>query len=173
MSNKRARPRIGRDAPAGALLEVEASMPQSPDPRAPGAAIGVSEALIARLVETFYERVRRDPLIGPIFDETVEDWGAHLGRLGDFWSSVTLMSGRYKGKPIPAHAKLPGMGAAHFARWLALFRDTARDVCPLQAAALFIDRAERIANSLQVGIAFVRQSTDPQGSLAGEEPAQV
>ncbi len=148
-------------------------MPQSPDPRAPGVAIGVHEAMIAELVGTFYERVRRDPLLAPIFDEAVEDWGVHLGRMRDFWSSVTLMSGRYKGKPIPAHAKLPGIGAAHFSRWLGLFRDTARDVCPPQAAALFVDRAERIADSLQLGIAFHRQSAGSHGSLAGEESAQV
>ncbi len=147
-------------------------MPQVLDPRAPGSGLGVTEAMIAELVGTFYARVRSDPLLGPIFDGAVEDWDLHLGRMRDFWSSVTLMSGRYKGKPIPTHARLPEIGAAHFSRWLTLFRETARDVCPSQAAALFIDRAARIAESLQLGIAFHRQNTRPHGSNEAQEMAQ-
>jgi hemoglobin len=158
-------------------LQKEAKMRQLPDPRAPGSATGVSENLIADLVSTFYERVRRDPLLGPVFNDAVDDWPAHLGRMRDFWSSVTLMSGRYKGKPIPAHAKLRAIEAAHFTHWLALFRETACDVCPPQAAALFIDRAERIAESLQVGVALQRQSISPHALdpiLADKpEPAQA
>ncbi len=132
------------------------------DPRAPGSAAGVSEAMIAKLVDAFYERARSDPLLGPVFDRTLEDWSDHLGRMRDFWSSVTLMSGRYKGKPIPAHVKLPDIGAAHFNRWLELFRETAREVCSPPAAALFAERAERIADSLQLGIAFHRQGAAPR-----------
>lgn len=147
----------------------------SPDPRAPGFDIGVTEAMIERLVAEFYDRVRRDPLLGPVFDEAVEDWDLHLDRMRNFWSSVMLMSGRYKGKPIPAHAKLPGLKGAHFSRWLALFGETAWDVCPTEPAALFIDRAERISESLQLGIALHRQNASPHRSCAAEEPeaAQV
>lgn len=119
--------------------------------------------------------MRRDPLLGPVFNDAVEDRPEHLGRMRDFWSSVALMSGRYKGKPIPAHAKLRGIEAAHFTRWLALFRETACDVCPPQAAALFIDRAERIAESLQLGVALNRQSISPHALIPAEnsEPTQV
>jgi hemoglobin len=115
--------------------------------------------MIAELVDAFYARVRADTLLGPVFDGAVKDWSDHLGRMRDFWSSVTLMSGRYKGKPIPAHVKLADIGAAHFERWLDLFFETAREVCPPQAAAVFASRAERIAESLQLGIAFHRQSS--------------
>ena len=66
------------------------------------------------------------------------------------------MTGRYKGKPVPAHAKLPGITGRHFAQWLALFAKTARDVCPPAAAELFIDRSKRIAHSLQFAIALHR-----------------
>ena len=94
--------------------------------------------------------------MGPIFEAAVEDWEAHLAKLCDFWSSVVLMSGRYHGTPMQAHARLPGIDAVHFSRWLELWRETAGEVCPPAAAALFIDRAERIAQSLQLGIAFAR-----------------
>ena len=42
---------------------------------------------------------------------------------------------------------------ATFDRWLALFEETAREVCPPAAAALFIERARRVAESLELGVA--------------------
>ncbi|MCL4767026.1 MAG: group III truncated hemoglobin [Hyphomicrobiaceae bacterium] len=127
-----------------------------PHPRAPGLEVGITEPMIRDLVGTFYARVRQDSLLGPIFNAEVEDWGDHLARLCAFWSSVTLMTGRYKGKPVPAHARLPGISNRHFAHWLALFAETALEVCPPAAAGLFIDRSQRIAQSLQLAIALDR-----------------
>jgi hemoglobin len=131
-------------------------MTRDPHPKAPGLAAGVTEGVIRDLVHTFYARVRRDPLIGPIFNAHVRDWPEHLDRLCAFWSSVMLMTGRYKGTPMRVHAELKEITPEHFHRWLALFRDTAHDVCPNEAARLFIDRSERIAESLQLGIAMYR-----------------
>lgn len=125
-------------------------------PKAPGISAGVTEPVIHDLVHAFYARVREDDVLGPIFNGAIDDWDAHLEKLCAFWSSVTLMSGRYKGTPMKVHAELPGIVGAHFDRWLGLFRQTARDVCPPAAAALFIDRAERIAQSLELGIAVHR-----------------
>ena len=125
-------------------------------PNAPGVDAGITEPVIRNLVHAFYARVRCDPLLGPVFNTRVEDWPAHLDKLCAFWSSVTLMSGRYKGTPMRAHAALPDLAFEHFQRWLALFRATAQDICPEGAAALFIDRSRRIAESLQLGIAISR-----------------
>jgi hemoglobin len=133
-----------------------------PNPKAPGVVAGVTEAMIERLVHTFYARVRRDPLIGPIFNAAIADWDTHLAKLCDFWSSVTLMTGRYKGTPMRVHAELPGIAQEHFARWLALFQATALTTCPPAAADLFVDRAHRIAESLQMGIALHRGELLPQ-----------
>jgi hemoglobin len=69
-----------------------------------------------------------------------------------FWSSVALMSGRYHGQPMERHMKLP-VDAEHFDRWLALFVRTAEQECPPAAAAHFVDRAQRIAQSLELGVA--------------------
>jgi hemoglobin len=113
---------------------------------------GIDAAMIERLVRNFYDHARRDPLIGPIFARHVSDWDAHIARMCDFWSSVTLMSGRYHGQPMTAHLPLP-ISTPHFDRWLALFAQAARDVCPPAAAVHFIDRAYRIADSLELGIA--------------------
>ena len=124
---------------------------------APGAAVGVTEPMIAALVPAFYAKVRRDPALGPIFEAAIgEAWDEHLAKLCDFWSSVVLMTGRFKGAPMAAHVRLPMIGEAHFARWLELWRETAREVCPPPAAALFIEKAEMIARSLQLGISASR-----------------
>ncbi len=116
---------------------------------------GIDDAMIDRLVRGFYGRARRDPLIGPLFEGKVRDWDAHFARMRDFWSSVALMSGRYHGQPMAAHLPLP-IDTPHFNRWLELFAGTAREICPPAAAAHFIERAHRIADSLELGIAGQR-----------------
>ena len=112
---------------------------------------GLDEAILHRLVHRFYDRVRADPLLGPIFAARIRDWGPHLDRMVEFWSSVALMTGRYHGAPVPAHATLP-VSWAHFEQWLTLFRATAEEVCPPEGAAHVIERAERIARSLNMAV---------------------
>jgi hemoglobin len=119
------------------------------------AATGIDEAMIDRLVRGFYARVPRDEVIGPIFTTRITDWEPHLRRMCAFWSSVILQTGHYHGQPMPLHLPLP-IGGRHFDRWLALFEATARDLCPPAAADLFIDRAHRIGESLELGIAAGR-----------------
>jgi hemoglobin len=113
---------------------------------------GIDEAMIERLVRAFYAKVRTDALLGPVFSARIRDWQPHLARMCAFWSSVALMSGRYHGQPMARHIMLP-VDAHHFDRWLALFAETARELCPPAAAAHFTGRAQRIAESLELGIA--------------------
>lgn len=118
----------------------------------------ITEQDIARLVPAFYARVRQDPLLGPIFDGAIEDWPHHLQKLQDFWSSVMLTSGRYKGQPMVAHVRHEThMTEEAFGRWLALWRQTAEELLSPAAAAAFQDKAERIAESLQLGVKFYRE----------------
>lgn len=125
---------------------------------ATGCEAAITEAMIRELVHAFYARVRRDPELGPIFERTVRDWDAHLSKLCDFWSAVTLGTGRFKGAPVAVHAQLPDIHAAHFARWLELFHKTAQERCPPDAAALFIARSQIVAESLQLGVAANRMA---------------
>ena len=113
---------------------------------------GITEAMIEHLVHGFYAKVRSDAVLGPIFDARIADWEPHLARMCAFWSSVALMTGRYHGTPMAKHLPLPVDGG-HFDRWLALFVETAREVCPPEAEAHFVERARRIASSLELGIA--------------------
>ena len=113
---------------------------------------GITEAMIERLVHRFYDKVRGDEMLGPIFEARITSWEPHLAQMCAFWSSVALMSSRYHGAPMPKHLPLP-VDASHFDRWLALFEATAREVCPPAAQAHFIERARRIAASLELGVA--------------------
>jgi hemoglobin len=115
---------------------------------------GITEAMIELLVRSFYTKVRADEMLGPIFDARIANWEPHLAQMCAFWSSVALMSGRYHGAPMPKHLPLP-VDAEHFDRWLALFEATAAEVCPPAARAHFVERARRIATSLELGIAGV------------------
>jgi hemoglobin len=133
---------------------------------APGAAVGVTEEMIAQLVRTFYAKVRQDPTLGPIFNRHVENWDEHLSKLCDFWSSVTLMTRRFSGSPMAAHAQVAAIQPVHFVRWLQLFNETAQSLCPPAAAELFTAKAEMIGRSLRLGIAVSR------GELPRTDPAR-
>jgi hemoglobin len=121
---------------------------------------------IESLVATFYARIRTDADLGPIFLNVIgEDWTAHLKTMCDFWSSVMNTTGRYKGKPIPVHLKLPGVEPRHFERWLRLFSETAHNLFRAGLAAMFVQRAERIAESLKLGFAFHAARPEIWGGL--------
>jgi hemoglobin len=118
----------------------------------------ITEADIARVVPAFYAKVRRDPMLGPIFNGAIDEWPEHLEKLQSFWSSVMLTSGRYKGQPMPAHIKHEAqITPAAFARWLELWGDTTASLLSPDQAAAMQDKAARIAESLQLGIHYYRE----------------
>lgn len=132
--------------------------------------VELPETLIRTLVDRFYAQVRRDPSLGPIFQTALSGrWEGHLDQMVAFWSSVVLRTGSYRGKPHVAHARLP-LGDVHFSRWLEIFETTAREVCPPPIAALFIDRAQRIAESLQIGLGIGPKALHLPALAQGGEP---
>ncbi len=118
----------------------------------------LDERMIHDVVHGFYDKIRADDLLGPVFDSVIpaEAWPHHLAKMCDFWSSVLLRTSRYQGRPLPPHLALPDVGEEHFRRWLTLFRATVEHRCPPQVAALFFERALRIAHSFRLAIAFNR-----------------
>ncbi|MGH7154420.1 MAG: group III truncated hemoglobin, partial [Acetobacteraceae bacterium] len=118
------------------------------------AATGLNEAILERLVRSFYEAARRDGVTGHLFDD-VRDWEKHIASITAFWSSVGMLTGRYHGQPLAAHLPLP-LQPVHFARWLVLFEQTAREVCTDAGADHLLEKARRIASSLQMGVAVNR-----------------
>lgn len=130
----------------------------------------ITEDDIARLVPTFYDRIRRDAVLGPIFNGAIDDWPHHLEKLQAFWSSVMLTSGRYKGQPMIAHVRhAPHMTAENFGRWLELWRQTTEEVIGSEAAARFQEKAGRIAESLQLGVQFYTERMEAAGGAGAGE----
>ncbi len=128
--------------------------------------IAPSDDQIEDLVATFYARIRKDAELGPIFERVIgADWGPHLKTMCDFWSSVMNTTGRYKGRPIPAHVKLTGIEPRHFERWLALFAETTQELFEPALAQLFLMRAQRIAESLKLGFAFHAENPEIWGGV--------
>ena len=115
----------------------------------------IEEADLERLIPIFYERVRADPMLGPVFAGAVADWPEHHRLLQSFWSAVMRGSGRYKGSPMAAHLRhAAAISPAMFDRWLQLWRESAAELLPPDAAAALAAKAERIAESLQLGLFF-------------------
>ena len=117
----------------------------------------ITEDALGRLVERFYARVREDALLGPVFNGAIEDWPEHLERLQAFWSSVMLTTGRYKGRPLPAHLRhAPALTAEAFERWLGLWKLTSEEVFAEAPATALQAKAGRIAESLALGVRYAR-----------------
>ena len=115
----------------------------------------VDRDFISGLVRDFYGRIRKDPRLGPIFASVIQDdWEPHLEKMTDFWCSVILKDGSYDGRPVPAHLKLKQVREDDFDIWLRHFRVTAWTRCPSGVAQIFIERAERIAESLKIAMFF-------------------
>ncbi len=115
---------------------------------------------ISDLVDRFYAKVRLDPDIGPIFNATIDDWPAHLSLLKNFWSTVLLMERSYKGDPLSKHLPL-SLDPPHFARWLALFEETAREVMQPEHANVIIEKSHRVAQTFQAAIVYRRDTMNP------------
>lgn len=112
----------------------------------------LDEGSLAGLVDRFYDRVRADPALGPVFNAAVHDWPAHKQLLTSFWSSVALGTRSYRGNPMAVHRAQPGINAAHFTRWLQLWRETTAEMFAPDAARTLQGYAERIGESLQYGL---------------------
>ena len=113
----------------------------------------LDDTALEALVRAFYGRARLDPALGPVFDNAIHDWEAHIALLTRFWSSVMLTSGRYKGNPVAAHRPLP-IEPAMFDRWLALWGQTAEALFEPELAKAFRAKAERIAESLKLALFY-------------------
>ncbi len=116
--------------------------------------IGIDDEYISILVDDFYDRIRSHQILGPIFADAIgSNWQPHLKKMKDFWSSVAMSTGRYNGQPVPAHQKLTQVQQHHFSIWLDLFRQTLIETAPSpQAVDYFMERAQRIARSLQMAM---------------------
>ncbi|MGB3866847.1 MAG: group III truncated hemoglobin [Xanthobacteraceae bacterium] len=114
----------------------------------------ISEDNIIRLVDDFYTKVRADEELAPVFEAAIHDWPPHLEKMYAFWSSVMLTTGRYKGNPLIKHMVLPGITPELFTQWLKLFDRTCTELFTDDISEAFRVKAERIAESLKLGIFY-------------------
>ena len=113
-----------------------------------------TEAQIRLMVDTFYERVREDPELAPIFEHRIgSGWDKHLDRMVDFWSGILLATGRFNGNPREKHRAMPELRSAHFDRWLELFREVVAEVFEPPLAEDIHGRASRMRVVLDAGFA--------------------
>ena len=83
------------------------------------------------LVSTFYDKIKKDDFIGPIFLEAIpnKEWENHLEKLTDFWETNLFFAKKYKGNPMQVHQKLDEsnnyqVSQKHFGKWLELWIST-------------------------------------------------
>jgi len=110
---------------------------------------------IKKLVIHFYQKVRNDEMLGPIFNDVAKvDWDHHIPLICQFWNSIMLKTNEYHSNAYRKHVILgekTNLTEAHFTRWLMLFQEEAFKHLPPEEAQLIIDKATMIASSLKIG----------------------
>jgi len=113
---------------------------------------------IKKLVDTFYDRIREDKLLGPIFDERIQDrWPVHLEKMYRFWQTVLLQEHTYFGSPFPPHMQLP-VDHEHFEAWLKLFNSTVDELFTGEKAEEAKWRAGKMAEMFAAKIDYARNN---------------
>jgi hemoglobin len=114
------------------------------------------------LVNTFYDKVKPDPVIGYFFKQVVDvDWANHLPLMYDFWENIIFHVGGYSGNPMKQHMNLhqkSPMRKEHFERWISLFNETVDELFEGDRAEQAKQRALSIATVMQVNIAQLPNS---------------
>lgn len=112
-----------------------------------------SNADIETLVNTFYEKVKQDPVISPFFKHI--DWKKHLPVMYQFWQNAIFYSGGYNGNPLKTHQALHSafpLSKEHFEKWIDIFTSTVDELFEGEKAALARQRAISIATVMQIKI---------------------
>jgi hemoglobin len=126
----------------------------------------LTEEMLRPLVERFYDRVRKDPGLEPVFSAAITNWAEHKTHLADFWSSVMLGSGRYTGYPVALHLRHAAkLTPELFGRWLSLWRTTTAEMLPDAIAGSMQAKASKIAQSLQFAIIHQRPIAASQNNI--------
>lgn len=112
---------------------------------------------IKLLVNTFYAKVQKDDLIGPIFNGIIQDrWEEHLSKMYAFWQTILLDQHTYSGRPFPPHVGLP-VQADHFQRWMMLFTQTVDELFEGEKANEAKLRGEKMATMFLSKIQYFRE----------------
>ena len=112
---------------------------------------------IKTLVDKFYDKVRKDDLLGPVFAARITDWQPHLNTMYNFWNMALFANSGYSGHPFSKHADLP-VDSAHFNRWLHHFMTTLNENFEGPVAADAMKKASAVARTFLTRITQIRES---------------
>jgi len=114
---------------------------------------------IKHLVDTFYGKIRKDELLGKIFNERIQDrWSEHLEKMYRFWQTILLEEHTYNGSPFAPHAKLP-IGKEHFNQWIQLFTETIDELFSGKKADEAKFRAGKMAEMFHYKIEYYKNNS--------------
>ncbi|RFC54687.1 group III truncated hemoglobin [Brumimicrobium aurantiacum] len=124
-----------------------------------------NRADLRQLVHAFYDKIREDDMLGPIFNGHIKEdqWPSHLEKLTDFWETNLFGVPKFKGSPPQAHVEVDhnmnyGITQEHFARWIQLWFDTIKTLFEGKVA----DRAMNAARKMSTGLFLAIWSRRPE-----------
>lgn len=124
--------------------------------------IDVDREKIAKVVSIFYERVRADHALGPIFAERVDNWLEHEDKITRFWANALLFERSYSGNPMRAHMDAGNVRPAHFESWLTLFDEVLKTQISSPQREQWSALVHRIGRGLSFGLSeFQKESGEP------------
>ncbi|MFA7448204.1 MAG: group III truncated hemoglobin [Weeksellaceae bacterium] len=110
------------------------------------------------MVDEFYGKIRKDELLGPIFENIIQDrWPEHLEKMYSFWQTILLEERTYSGRPFVPHMNLP-VEQKHFDRWLFLFSETVDELYSGQKAITAKLQGKRMAEMFLLKINYFREN---------------
>ncbi|MGB3344049.1 MAG: group III truncated hemoglobin [Aequorivita sp.] len=112
---------------------------------------------VSLLVRTFYAKVRKDELLGPIFNGIIDDWEAHLELLTDFWETNLFFQRKYFGNPMHAHVEVDNkwgntINELHFGTWINLWFETINELFEGETAQIAMNRARHMGTFIHLNI---------------------
>ena len=114
---------------------------------------------IKLLVDTFYGKVRENPMLKDIFNTIIQDrWPEHLAKMYNFWQTVLLEEHTYYGSPFVPHANLP-VDLEHFDKWLLLFNSTVDDLFEGEKAEKAKWQGQRMAEMFHSKIEYYKNNS--------------
>jgi len=119
---------------------------------------------IELLINSFYNKVKRDATIGFIFNDIARvNWEQHLPVMYNFWETLLLNATSYRNNAMEVHyslnRKVP-LNETHFQRWLELFSETVDELFSGKIAISAKTKAKSIASLMQY-----KMKQDNEGSF--------
>jgi len=115
----------------------------------------LNRADVYTLVTTFYAKIRKDDVLGPIFNNRIHDWDSHLDHLTDFWESSLFFVNKYKGNPLEKHVEVDAaidhvINEHHFGIWLNYWIQTLDELFEGDKANIAKNRARKMGTFIYI-----------------------